>query len=56
MLHKETIHPFLEATLYDLMLIPELKEFYLVRGTALSLQLGHRKSDDINLFTSGTLR
>jgi predicted nucleotidyltransferase component of viral defense system len=51
MLHKETIHPFLEEILSDLMLVPELKKFYLVGGTALSLQLGHRKSDDIDLFT-----
>jgi len=29
----------------------ELKEFYLVRGTALALQLGHRNSIDIDLFT-----
>jgi len=29
----------------------ELKEFYLVEGTALALQLGHRNSIDIDLFT-----
>lgn len=29
----------------------ELKEFYLVGGTALALQLGHRNSIDIDLFT-----
>lgn len=31
--------------------MPELKDFYLVGGTALALQLGHRNSIDIDLFT-----
>jgi len=31
--------------------LPELREFYLVGGTALALQLGHRNSIDIDLFT-----
>ncbi|HLF45552.1 MAG TPA: nucleotidyl transferase AbiEii/AbiGii toxin family protein [Chitinophagaceae bacterium] len=31
--------------------MPELKEFYLVGGTALALQMGHRNSIDIDLFT-----
>ena len=30
----------------------ELREFYLVGGTSLTLQLGHRDSIDIDLFTS----
>ena len=34
-----------------LQAMPELKEFYLVGGTALALQLGHRNSIDIDLFT-----
>lgn len=31
--------------------LPELKEFVLVGGTSLALQLGHRNSIDIDLFT-----
>jgi len=31
------------------------KHFYLARGTALALQLGHRKSIDFNLFTPSIL-
>jgi len=31
--------------------MPELREFHLVVGTALALQLGHRNSIDIDLFT-----
>jgi hypothetical protein len=33
------------------MLLPELKDFFLVGGTSLALQLGHRISIDIDLFT-----
>jgi Nucleotidyl transferase AbiEii toxin, Type IV TA system len=32
-------------------LSPELSPFYLAGGTGLSLQLGHRKSDDLDFFT-----
>jgi hypothetical protein len=50
MLHFETVTPDTVRLLKELMAIEELKEFNLVGGTALSLQLGHRKSDDIDLF------
>lgn len=50
MLCKQTISPFLEKKLKELMLIEELNEYLLVGGTGLSLQLGHRTSDDIDLF------
>jgi len=33
------------------MLLSELQDFFLVGGTALALQLGHRISKDIDLFT-----
>jgi len=33
------------------MLIPELTNFYLVGGTALSLKYGHRKSIDLDMFS-----
>ena len=32
------------------------KDYFLVGGTALALQIGHRKSDDIDLFTWEELR
>jgi Nucleotidyl transferase AbiEii toxin, Type IV TA system len=53
MLHK---NPFIIAPetfelIQQLQAIPELKEFHLVGGTALALQLGHRNSIDIDLFT-----
>ena len=51
MLHTETITPECLACLKRLMEIPELNHFYLVGGTALSLRYGHRRSDDIDLFS-----
>lgn len=50
MLHYETIEPATLELLKELLRIPELKETRLVGGTALALQLGHRKSIDLDLF------
>lgn len=52
MLFYNTVEPVLKSILIQLMMAEELKEFRLVGGTALSLQLGHRISIDIDLFTS----
>ncbi len=49
-LHYETITPEALATLTGLMQCQTLKDFYLVGGTALALQWGHRISDDIDMF------
>lgn len=54
MLHKETVSTLLLNILHRLQSFPELDEFVLVGGTALSLQIGHRRSIDIDLFTTGT--
>jgi hypothetical protein len=53
MLHKSSkiISPKTFSLIQDLQQLPELKDFYLVGGTALALQLGHRNSIDIDLFT-----
>jgi hypothetical protein len=53
MLHKESfiVAPKTFRLIQELQSIPELKDFYLVGGTALALQLGHRNSIDIDLFT-----
>lgn len=53
MLYKETVSPILLEVLKRLQAFPEMKDFVLVGGTALSLQIGHRKSVDIDLFTNG---
>ncbi|MBP3716907.1 MAG: nucleotidyl transferase AbiEii/AbiGii toxin family protein [Paludibacteraceae bacterium] len=50
-LYKETISPNLLGILEKLMESETLKDFCLVGGTALSLQRGHRRSIDIDLFT-----
>ncbi|NDV67572.1 nucleotidyl transferase AbiEii/AbiGii toxin family protein [Dysgonomonas sp. 25] len=50
-LHKETVSDTLWDVLQQLMGIELLYPFRLVGGTSLSLQLGHRMSVDIDLFT-----
>lgn len=50
-LHYETVSQLLHSSLHKLMQLEEFKPFKLVGGTALSLQIGHRLSVDIDLFT-----
>jgi len=53
MLHKnpELIEQATFELIQQLQKFSELKEFYLVGGTALTLQFGHRNSVDIDLFS-----
>jgi Nucleotidyl transferase AbiEii toxin, Type IV TA system len=51
MLQTRTVAPRTLELLKRLMSIPALEQFYLVGGTALALQLGHRVSIDLDLFT-----
>ncbi len=51
MLYKETIAAGTLELLINLMQHENLKEFFLVGGTALSLRIGHRKSIDIDFFS-----
>jgi predicted nucleotidyltransferase len=53
-LHDSTVSPTLLKQLRQLMSLDILRSFRLVGGTALSLQLGHRESVDIDLFTDAT--
>ena len=50
MLHVETVEPSTLDLLKRLQRLPELSNTRLVGGTALALQLGHRKSIDLDLF------
>ena len=50
MLHFETIDPGTLDLLVRLQGIPALSGLRLVGGTALALQIGHRKSVDLDLF------
>lgn len=52
MLHKETVSKEMWELLQRLMKDEMLKDFNLVGGTSLSLQIGHRLSIDIDLFTT----
>ncbi len=52
MLQYRTVYPKTLELLEELMLLPELQDFFLVGETALALQIGHRISVDIDLFTN----
>lgn len=54
MLRKETISEATLGLLKKLMQDESVKEFFLVGGTALSLQLGHRISIDLDLFCTSS--
>ena len=51
-LHYETVSPQLIRCLKTIMQSDVFNDFNLVGGTCLSLQLGHRRSIDIDLFTA----
>ncbi len=50
-LYWNTVSPLLRTILEQLMTCELFGQFRLVGGTSLSLQLGHRRSEDIDLFT-----
>jgi hypothetical protein len=51
MLQTRTIEPRTLGLLKRLMSMPAVEPFFLVGGTALALQMGHRVSVDLDLFT-----
>ncbi len=51
MLQTRTVEPGTLGLLKRLMEMKEVSPFYLVGGTALALQIGHRVSIDLDLFT-----
>lgn len=51
MLQTRTVEPHTLGLLKRLMSKPYLDQFFLVGGTALALQMGHRVSVDLDLFT-----
>jgi len=50
MLYYQAIDPATLEVLKHLLQIPEFSSLRLVGGTSLALQMGHRKSVDIDLF------
>lgn len=52
MLRKETVSQSTLELLKTLMIDEQFKDFFLVGGTALSLQIGHRISIDLDFFTT----
>ena len=55
MLREETVDPAKLELLKKITSIPDFSYFRLVDGSALSLLFGHRKSIDLDLFTSESL-
>ena len=51
MLQKNTIESSTLELLKKLQATSELKNFHLAGGTSLALQIGHRKSIDLDLFS-----
>lgn len=51
MLYKEAIEPSTLELLIELQKADILSNFYLAGGTSLAMQMGHRKSIDLDLFT-----
>lgn len=52
MFHLSTIEPGTYSTLKAIFTVPEIKKnFALAGGTSLALQLGHRKSIDLDIFS-----
>jgi predicted nucleotidyltransferase component of viral defense system len=52
MLQLKTVEPATFSILEQLMEMPEMLDFHLVGGTALSLLYGHRMSVDLDLFSN----
>jgi predicted nucleotidyltransferase component of viral defense system len=48
--HRETISDNVERTIRNLQQVPLATRFYLAGGTGLALQLGHRRSVDLDFF------
>jgi Nucleotidyl transferase AbiEii toxin, Type IV TA system len=48
--HREVVSEHVERTLGELQTIPAAARFYLAGGTGLALQLGHRRSVDLDFF------
>ncbi len=55
MLRTETVNERTLALLKELMNLPALKDYYLVGGTSLALQYGHRISIDLDFFGNSKL-
>jgi hypothetical protein len=51
MLREETVEPGTLGLLKQMVALPEMKQYRLGGGTALSLLYGHRKSIDLDFFT-----
>ena len=51
-MYPQTLYPKTRQVLEKIKSLPSMTDFYLAGGTALALQLGHRKSIDLDFFSS----
>jgi len=51
-IYEDTLYPKTKGVLETIQHQPLLQDFYLAGGTALALQIGHRKSIDLDFFIS----
>lgn len=49
--YLDTVPKATQGTLHKIKTVTSLKNFYLSGGTALSIQLGHRESEDLDFFS-----
>src|SRR5258708_797150 len=52
--YTETVLQSTQELLNKIKNVAEVQKFYLTGGTALSLQLGHRESEDLDFFTKSS--
>jgi|SRR3989344_1214523 len=50
-IYSETLPEATARLIEKIKLLPQLQQFYLTGGTTLSLQLGHRESEDLDFFS-----
>lgn len=50
-MYPQTLYPKTRQVLNEIKTLPIMKGFYLAGGTALALQLGHRRSIDLDFFS-----
>ncbi|MDR1389572.1 MAG: nucleotidyl transferase AbiEii/AbiGii toxin family protein [Treponema sp.] len=56
MLQKECVSKSLLILLMELQNIDVFKDYFLVGGTSLAMQIGHRYSEGIDLFTQKEIK
>lgn len=54
--YTKTVPTVTQSVLEKIKIIPDIQNFYLTGGTALSLLIGHRESEDLDFFTKNAFQ